>query len=109
MARRKTRLDHITNDDIRKQAHVNLLKLSWKQKTKVVWPLIEARTQSHLCEIAKTRSLWEKEQRSTKQRWSDNINGNMKKHQLTECMAQDRAYWMAKIMAGPAQGDGQER
>ena len=35
------------------------------KKTKVVWPLLEARTQTHLCEIAATRSFWEKEQRST--------------------------------------------
>ena len=31
-----------------------------KQKTKVVWPLLEATTQPHLCEIAKTRGFWEK-------------------------------------------------
>ena len=31
-ARAKTRLDHIRNEDIRKEAHVNLLKLSWKTK-----------------------------------------------------------------------------
>ena len=36
-----------------------------KQKTKVVWPLLEARTQPHLCKIAKTRGLWEKEPRPT--------------------------------------------
>ena len=35
----------------------------------------------------------------------DNIKGDMKKYQLTEHMAQDRKYWMTKIMAGPAQGD----
>ena len=29
-----------------------------KQKTKVVWPVLEARTQPHLCEIAATRSFW---------------------------------------------------
>ena len=33
----------------------------------------------------------------------------MKKYQLTEGIAQDRKYYMTKIMAGPAQGDGQER
>ena len=33
----------------------------------------------------------------------------MKKHQLTEYMAQYRAYWMAIIMAGPGQRDGEER
>ena len=42
-------------------ARKHLLK---KQKTKVVWPLLEARTQPRMCEIAKTRGFWEKEQRS---------------------------------------------
>ena len=32
----------------------------------------------------------------------------MKKCQLTEDMAHYRKYWMTKIMAGPAQGDGLE-
>ena len=41
-----------------------------------------------------------------KNRWRDNIKGDMKKYRLTEDMAQDRKHWMTKIMAGPAQGDG---
>ena len=32
----------------------------------------------------------------------------MKKYKLTEDMARDRNYWMITIMAGTAQGDGQE-
>ena len=32
----------------------------------------------------------------------------MKKYQLTEDVAQDRKYWMTKILAGPAQGDGEK-
>ena len=32
----------------------------------------------------------------------------MKKYRLTEDMAQDRKYWMTQILAGPAQGDGQD-
>ena len=41
--------------------------------------------------------------------WRDNIREDTKKYRLTEDMAQDRKYWMTKILAGPAQGDGQER
>ena len=63
----------------------------------------------HLCKIGKTRRFWEKEQRSTKKRWKDNIKGDMKKYRLTEDMAQDRTYWTTEIMAGSTQGDGQER
>ena len=29
----------------------------------------------------------------------DNIKGDMKKYQLTEDMAQDRKYWMTKLLA----------
>ena len=60
LAREETRLDHIRNEDIIK--HVETLL---ENKTKMVWPLLEARTQPHLCEIAKTRRVWKKEQRST--------------------------------------------
>ena len=42
-----------------------------------------------------------------KKRWRDNIKEDTKKYQLTKDMAQDRKYWMTKILAGPAQGDGQ--
>ena len=72
----------------------------------MVWPVLEARTQPHLCGIAKTRGFWDKEQRPTEQEMEGQ---HMKKYQLTEDMAQDRKYWMTKILAGPAQGDGQER
>ena len=44
-----------------------------------------------------------------KKRWGDNVKGDMNKYQLTEDMAHDRKYWMTKILAGPEQGDGQER
>ena len=79
-----------------------------KQKTKVVWPLLDARIQTHMCEIVATRRLWEKEQRPTEKE-RDNIKEDMKTYRLTEDMTQDRQYWMTEILAGPAQGDGQER
>ena len=44
-----------------------------------------------------------------KKRWRDNVKGDMNKYQLTEDMANDRKYWMTKILASPEQGDGQER
>ena len=44
-----------------------------------------------------------------KKRWRDNIPGDLKIYELAEDMAQDRKFWMTKIMAGPAQGEVQER
>ena len=62
-ARGKTRLDHIRNEDIRREADVKPVETFLENKTKVVWSLLEARTQPHMCEIAKTRGFWEKKQR----------------------------------------------
>ena len=46
-----------------------------KQKTKVVWPLLEARTQPHLCTIAATRGFWEKKQRPTEKKMEGQHTG----------------------------------
>ena len=66
-ARGKTRLDHIRNEDIRKEARMKPVEtfLENKRLNLFKWPLLEARTQSYLCEIVETRSFCVKEQRST--------------------------------------------
>ena len=75
-ARGKTRLDHIINEDMMKETHVKPVEnVTEKRKTKVVRPLLEARSQSHVCEITATRRLWEKEQRSTEKETSEQHNG----------------------------------
>ena len=81
-----------------------------KQRTKVVWPLLEARTQPHrrsMCKIAATRGFWEEEQRPTEKEMEEQ---HTRRHQEipTEDMTQNRKYWMTKILAGPVEGDGQE-
>ena len=63
-------MDHITNEDITKKEHIKPVETFLENKIlfKVVWSLLEARTQPHLCDIAKTRGFWdsvEKEQRPT--------------------------------------------
>ena len=76
-----------------------------KREDNVVWPLLEARTQKSLrLEVSGRRNRGR-----PRKRWRDNIQGDMKKYKLTEDMAQDRKYWIAKILAGPLQVDGQER
>ena len=68
------------------------------------------RERNHICakslrlEVSGRRS-----RRRPKNRWRDNIQGYLKKYQLTEDMAQYRNYWMNKILAGPGQGHGQKR
>ena len=88
-ARLKTRLDHIRNEDIGKEAYVQPVETFLEnKKTNVVLSVLEARSRCR-----------------PKKRWRDNIQGDLKKKQLTEDMPQDRKYWMTKILAA----DGQKR
>ena len=109
-ARGKTRLDHIRNEDIRKEADVKPVETFLENKRLKWFGHCVTRERNHIC--AKSLRLDISGRRSRgwpKKRWRDNIQGDLKKYQLTEDMAQDRKYWMIKILAGPAQGDGQER
>ena len=56
-ARGTIRLDNIRNEDIRKEAYVKPVEETFLENKilKSGLPLVEARTQPHLCEIAKTR------------------------------------------------------
>ena len=110
-ARGKTRLDHIRNEDIRRAAYVKPVENTFLKKKKLKWfGHCLRREPNHIC--AKSLRLEVSGRRSRgrpKKRWRDNIMEHMKKYQLTEDMAQYREYWMTEILAGPAQGDGQER
>ena len=108
-ARGKTRSDHIRNEDIRKEAHVKPVESFLENKRLKWFGHCLKRERNHIC--AKSMKLEVAGRRSRdrpKKRWWDNIQGDMKKYQLTEHMAQDRKYWMTKILAGHAQGDGPE-
>ena len=65
-ARGKNRLDHIRYEDIRIEADVKPVETFLENK-RLKWfgHCPEASTQPHLCEIAKTRGFWEKDQRPT--------------------------------------------
>ena len=109
-ARGKTRLDHIRNEDIRKEAHVKPVETFLENKRLKWFGHCLRREPNHIC--AKSLRLEVSGRRSRgrpRKRWRDNIQGDMKKYRQTEDMAQDRKYWMTQILAGPAQGDGQER
>ena len=109
-ARGKTRLDHIRNEDIRKEAHVKPVETFLENKRLKWFGHCLRREPNHIC--AKSLRLEVSGRRSRgrpRKRWRDNIQADMKKYRLTEDMAQDRKYWMTEILAGPAQGDGQER
>ena len=109
-ARGKTRLDHIRNEDIGKEAHVKPVETFLENKRLKWFGHCLGRERNHICD--KSQRLYVSGRRSRgrpKKRWRDNIQEDIKKYQLTEDMAQYRKYWMTKILAGPAQGDGQER
>ena len=108
--KRKTRLDHIRNEDIRKEAHVKPVETFLENKRLKWCGHCLRRERNHIC--AKSLRLEVSGRRSRgrpKKRWRDNIQRDLKKYRLTEGMAQDGKYWMIKILAGSAQGDGQER
>ena len=68
------------------------------------------REPNHICAKSLRLDLSGKRSRGQpKKRWRDNIKEDMKKYRLTEDMAQNRKYRMTEILAGPAQGDCQER
>ena len=89
-ARGKTRLDHIRNEDIRKEADVKPVETFLENKILKSFGHCLRRERNHIC--AKSLRLEVSERRSRgrpKKRWRDNIKGDMKKYQLTEDMAQD--------------------
>ena len=107
-ARWKTRLDHIRNEYIRKEADVKPVETFLENKRLKWFGHCLRGERNHIC--TKSLRLEVSGRRSggrPKKRWGDNIQGDMNTYQLTEDMAQDRKYWMTKILAGPAQG--QER
>ena len=108
-ARGKTRLDHIRYEDIRKEAHVKPVATFLEKKILKWVGHCLRRERNHICAKSLTLEVSGRRNRGRpKKRWRDNVKGDMKKYQLTEDMAQYRKYWMTKILAAPAQGDGQE-
>ena len=67
----------------------------------MVWPLLEARTQPHLCEIAETRGFWEKEQRPTEKEMEGQRKGRHEevptdgRHGTISKILDDKKYWPA--------------
>ena len=109
-ARGKTWLNHIRNEDIRKKAHIKSVE-TFLENNRLKWfGHCLRREHNHIC--AKSLLLEVSGRRSRgrpKKRWRDNIKEDMKKYRLTKDMAQYRRFWMTEILAGPAQGEGQER
>ena len=110
-ARGKTRLDHIRNDDIRKEAHVKPVETFLENKRLKWFGHCLRRERNHICAKSLRLEVSGRMNRGRpRKRWRDNIQGMyVKKYQMTEDMAQDRKYWMTKILAGSVQGNGQER
>ena len=103
-------MDHIRNEDIRKEAHVKPVETFLANKSQKWFGHCLRGEPNHI--FAKSLRLEVSGRRirgRPKKGWRDNIMGDMKKYQLTEDMAQYRKYWMTQIMAGSAQRDGHER
>ena len=99
-ARGKIRLDHIRNEDIRKEAHIKPVETFLESKILQWSGHCLRREPNHFC--ANSLRLEGSGRRSRgrpKKRWRDNIQGDLKKYRLTEDMTQYRKYWMSKILA----------
>ena len=103
---RKTSLAHIRNEDIGKEAYIKPVETVLENKRLKWFGHCLKREQNLIC--AKSLRL-EVSGRRSRGRQKDKIKEDKNKYQLTEDMVPDRKYWMTRIMAGPAQGDGQER
>ena len=92
-ARGTTRLDHIRNEDIRKEADLKPVE-NFLENKRLKW----FGHRNHIGAKSLRQEVSGRRNRGRpKKRWRDNIQGDMKKYQLTEDMAQDRKYWMTKI------------
>ena len=77
----KTRLDHIRNEDIGKEAHIKPVETFLEKKRRNIFHLkCSRRERNHICvslprlEVSRRRSGGR-----PKKRWRDNITGGMKK------------------------------
>ena len=92
-ARGKTKLDHIRNEDIRKEAHKTPVETFLENKRLTWFGHCLMRERKHICakslriEVSGIRS-----RTRPKKRRRDNIQGDMKKYQLTEDMARYLKY-----------------
>ena len=94
-ARGKTRLDHIRNEDIGKEAHVKPVETFLENKRLKWFVHCLRREPNHICANSLRLEVSGRRSRGRpKKRWRDNIQGDMKKYRLTEDMAQHRKYWM---------------
>ena len=105
-------MDHIRNEDFRKEAHIKPVETFLENKIPWWFDHCVRRERKHIPIRAKSPRLEVSGRRGRgrpKTRQRNNKKKSMKKYQLTEDMAQDRKYRTAKIMVGATQGDGQER
>ena len=108
--REKTRLYHVRNEDTRKEAHIKYVETFLENKRLKWFGHCLRRDRNHICAKALLLEVSGRRNRGRlEKRWRDNIKEDVKKYRLTEDMSQCRKYWMTEIMAGPAQGYGQER
>ena len=106
--RGKTRLDHIRNEDIRKEAQVKPVETFQENKRLKWFGHCLRREPNHICaKFVRLEVSGRRNRGRPRKRWRDNIQGDMKKYQLNEDTAHDRKYLMTKILADPVQGDGQ--
>ena len=103
------RLGHIRNEDIRKEAHIKPVE-TFLENRRIKWfGHCMRREHNHICAKSLRLEVSGRRRRGRpKQRCGGKSTEDMKKYQLAKDMAQYCKYWMTKLIADPAQGDGRE-
>ena len=108
-ARGKTRLDHIRNEDIRKEAHVKPVatflenkRLNWVEHC--LW-----REHNRICaKLIRSEVSGRRSRGRPKKRWRDNMKEDTNKYQQTEDMTQDRILHKDMVNNGENHGENSE-
>ena len=101
-ARGRTRLDHVRNVDIWKEAHMYPMAEFLREKRLRWFEHVQRRANDDATrkDIADEMTVDEKRNRSRpKLRWQDLVKDDMARNQMTTEMAEDRRHWHVMIRA----------
>ena len=100
-ARGKTRLDHVTNLDIWKEAHMYPMGESLREKRLRWCGHVQRRDKDDATRKILPMTVDGKQNRGRpKLRWRDLVKEDMARNRMTTKMAEDRKHWYVRIQAG---------
>ena len=108
-ARGKTRLDHVRNVDIWKEAHMYTMAEFLKEKRLRLFGHVQRRDKDDATRNILRMTVDGKRNRGrSKLRWRDLVKVDMASNQMTTEMAEDRIHWHVMIRAGTLRTERRE-